>query len=72
MTWLQVLRLVLSVADALVALLRDRQLLAAGEAAAIARGLEESRAALEDVRRARRDPAVRERVRDKWTRNDGA
>lgn len=70
MTWLAVLRLLLSVADGLVSMMRDRQLIEAGEAKAIAKGLEDSRAALENVRRARRDPALRERVRSKWTRDD--
>ncbi|WP_162906882.1 hypothetical protein [Algihabitans albus] len=70
MTWLTVLRLLLSLTDGLVATLRDRQLLEVGEAKAIAKGLEDSRAALEELRRARRDPVVRQRVRDTWTRDD--
>ncbi|WP_119167098.1 hypothetical protein [Algihabitans albus] len=69
MTWLSLLRLVLSVAEGLLSLLRERRLIEAGEAQAIAAGLEASRDALEDVRRARRDPALRQRLRERWTRD---
>jgi hypothetical protein len=58
MSWLQVLGLVLRVAMAIADIVRERKQMAAGEATATIKALEESNARVEKARAARRAAAA--------------
>lgn len=73
MSWLSFLSGLLRFAGSLARWLESRQLLQAGERAAIATGLEKVLADVEAVRKSRDrlvDPGERQRLRDKFTRAD--
>lgn len=73
MTWLSMLTALLKFVAALATWLGQRELLRAGEAQALARGLAATLSALEEVRLARAalvDPDERRRLRDRFTRLD--
>lgn len=70
MTWLAVLKALLSLAGSVAKIVADRQLISAGEAKAVAKGLQNATDTLDKARRridaVRADPDERERLRDRF------
>jgi hypothetical protein len=54
MTWLAILKLLLTVAETLTGYMREKQLLDAGEAKNLARGLQEALHVIEEIKAAKR------------------
>lgn len=70
MAWVAILRLILEVGSRLARYLGDKQLIDAGEAKAINVNLTQSLDRLKRINEARNAADTRDRVRDKYTRDD--
>lgn len=70
MAWVAILRLILEVGSRVARYLGDKQLIDAGEAKAINANLTQSLDRIKHINEARNDPDTRERVRNKYTRDD--